>query len=49
MWRCEYATGTGKINAGKPIMEQIDMFRENGQRDLDTLLLKLSRDPDMIY
>ena len=48
-WHCVFATGYNKISQGKPLMDQIRMFRAYGMGDLRTLWVELSKDPAMIY
>ena len=47
-WHNVFATGYTKVTNGKPISDQLRMFRSHGLAKLDDLLLKLSRDPAMI-
>lgn len=48
-WHGVFATATSKINTGKPIMEQVSMLRQHGLGRLPELLVRLSKDPAMIY
>ncbi|MDP7578320.1 MAG: DUF1800 domain-containing protein [SAR202 cluster bacterium] len=47
-WHSLFATGYSKLNQARSLLNQIDMFRQNGLGRFDTLLLELSRDPAMI-
>ena len=47
-WHNIFATGYAKVTNGKPLSDQLRMFREHGMGRLNNLLLKLSRDPAMI-
>ena len=47
-WNNIFATGYAKVTNGKPLSDQLRMFREHGMGSLDNLLLQLSRDPAMI-
>ena len=47
-WHGVLATGYTKLNAGKTLLFQIDMFRRFGMGRLDDLLAELARDPAMI-
>lgn len=47
-WHNIFATGYAKVTNGKPLTDQMRMFRDNGMGHLDTLLLKLSQNPAMI-
>tara|TARA_Y100000588_G_C14277188_1_gene934939 strand:+ start:924 stop:2327 length:1404 start_codon:yes stop_codon:yes gene_type:complete len=48
-WHSLFATGERKVNNMKTMVNQIDMFRENGLGNFKTLLVKLSKDPAMLY
>ncbi len=48
-WHGVFATGYTKLNQPKAILNQIDMFRRYGLGSFHTLLVKLSRDPAMIF
>ena len=48
-WHCIFATGVSKLNHGRALYKQYEMFRRNGMGDLRTLLVELARDPAMIY
>tara|TARA_B100000686_G_scaffold56027_1_gene60345 strand:- start:2318 stop:3757 length:1440 start_codon:yes stop_codon:yes gene_type:complete len=47
-WHTIFATGYSKVTNGKPLTDQVKMFRDHGTEKLDQLLLKLSQDPAMI-
>ena len=47
-WHNIFATGYAKVTNGKPLSDQLRMFRDHGMGSLDNLLLQLSRDPAMI-
>ncbi len=47
-WHNVFATGYSKVTNGKPLSDQLRMFRSHGLSKLDELLLKLSKDPAMI-
>ena len=47
-WSNIFATGYAKVTNGKPLTDQLRMFRDHGMGSLDNLLLQLSRDPAMI-
>ena len=47
-WHNVFATGYTKVTNGKPMSDQLRMFRSDGFGKLNELLLKLSRDPAMI-
>ena len=47
-WHNVFATGYSKVTNGKPLSDQLRMFRDHGLSKLDELLLKLSKDPAMI-
>ena len=47
-WNNIFATGYAKVTNGKPLSDQLRMFRSHGMGSLDHLLLELSRDPAMI-
>ena len=47
-WHNIFATGYAKVTNGKPLTDQIAMFRKYGMGKLDDLLLQLSKDPAMI-
>ena len=47
-WHGLFATGYSKLNQGRALLDQIDMFRRHGLGDFGTLLVELSKDPAMI-
>ena len=47
-WHTIFATGYAKVTNGKPLTDQVKMFRDFGTGKLDQLLLELSKDPAMI-
>jgi uncharacterized protein (DUF1800 family) len=47
-WHTIFATGYSKVTNGKPLTDQVKMFRDFGTGKLDQLLLELSKDPAMI-
>jgi len=47
-WHNIFATGYAKVTNGRPLSDQLKMFRAHGMGTLDNLLLQLSRDPAMI-
>ncbi len=48
-WHHVFATGWTKSEHTPTMIDQIQMFRENGLGNLRTILIELSRDPAMIY
>jgi len=48
-WHGVFATGYTKLNHPKAILTQIDMFRRYGLGSFHTLLLRLSKDPAMLF
>ena len=48
LWHNLFATGYAKVTNGKPLTDQLTMFRKYGMGSFDNLLLQLSRDPAMI-
>ena len=48
-WHCLFATGSGKLNHPKAVLNQVEMFRQRGLGSFQTLLLELSKDPAMIF
>ena len=48
-WHGVFATGYTKLNHPKAILNQIDMFRHYGLGSFHTLLLRLSKDPAMLF
>ena len=47
-WHGIFATGNGKLNNLRSLLNQVDMFREYGLGRFDDLLLRLSQDPAML-
>lgn len=48
-WHGVFATGYTKLNHPKAILRQVAMFRRYGLGSFRTLLVKLSRDPAMLF
>ena len=48
-WHHVFATGNAKIDNGNVTNEQIDMFREHGMGNYRELLVRVAKDPGMIY
>ena len=48
-WHGVFATGDNKIDNPRKILNQIEMFRRSGMGSFQTLLLRLSKDPAMIF
>ena len=48
-WHGVFATGLAKVLHEKTILNQIDMFREYGLGNFRDLLVRLARDPAMIF
>ena len=48
-WHHVFATGNAKVDNGNVLNEQIDMFREYGLGNYRELLVKVARDPAMIF
>ena len=48
-WHGLFATGYSKVFHGQTMANQINMFRNYGMGSFSTLLLKLSKDPAMLY
>ncbi len=47
-WHHVFATGYNKSEHTPTLVTQIDSFRQNGMKDMKTILMDLSRDPAMI-
>ncbi len=47
-WHGLFATGYTKLNQGRSLLNQIDMFRRRGLSSFPELLVELSKDPAMI-
>ncbi|MCL0099296.1 DUF1800 domain-containing protein [Dehalococcoidia bacterium] len=48
-WHGLFATGELKVQQGKTMMSQIDMFRRQGLGSFQDILIALSKDPAMIF
>jgi len=48
-WHSLFATGYTKLNQPKAILDQIEMFRRHGLGSFRDLLVRVSRDPAMIF
>ena len=48
-WHGIFATSANKLNQIKLVAEQVDMFRRHGLGSFRTLLVKVSKDPAMLY
>ena len=48
-WHSIFCTGNGKVDFGRLVGLQIEMFRQHGMGNFRELLLRLSRDPAMLY
>ena len=48
-WHGLFATGELKVQQGKTMMSQIDMFRRQGLGNFQDMLISLSKDPAMIF
>ena len=48
-WHGLFATGEPKVQQGKTMTSQVDMFRRRGLGRFDEMLIALSKDPAMIY
>ena len=48
-WHHVFATGLAKVLHEKTILNQIDMFRNHGLGSFDELLVRLAKDPAMIF
>ena len=48
-WHGLFATGEPKVQQGRTLTTQIDMFRRQGLGSFQRLLVELSRDPAMIF
>ena len=48
-WHYVFATSNSKIDNGNHLIKQVDMLRENGMGNYRDLLLKIARNPAMIY
>jgi len=48
-WHHVFATGNSKVDNYDQLLEQIQLFRENGMGNYRELLLKVARNPTMIF
>ena len=48
-WHQVFATGYSKVNDPESMLSQMDMFREEGMGNYRTLLIKLAKNPAMIF
>jgi uncharacterized protein (DUF1800 family) len=48
-WHHVFATGNAKVDNGNVVNEQIDMFRQYGLGNYHELLVKVAKDPAMIF
>lgn len=48
-WHMLFATGNSKVDNPPEMLQQIEMFRQHGMGNYKDLLLRLSRDPSMIF
>lgn len=48
-WHQVFATGYSKVDNGNELLHQIDMFRKYGMGDYRELLIKLAKNPAMIF
>ena len=48
-WHGVFATGNGKLDNPRKVINQIEMFRRSGMGSFQTLLVQLSKDPAMIF
>ena len=48
-WHHVFATGNSKVDNCDQLLEQLDMLRENGLGNYRDMLIKLSKNPAMIY
>ena len=48
-WHSLFAVSLSKLNHGRALLNQIDMFRRCGLGSFSTLLLEMSRDPAMLF
>ena len=48
-WHMVFATGNSKVDNPPEMLQQIQMFREHGMGSYKDLLLRLSKDPSMIF
>ena len=48
-WHMVFATGNSKVDNPPEMLQQIQMFRDHGMGNYKELLLRLSKDPSMIF
>ena len=48
-WHTIFCSGNGKVDFGRLMGLQIEMFRQHGMGNFRDLLMRLSRDPAMLY
>ena len=48
-WHMVFATGNSKVDNPPEMLQQIQMFRDHGMGNYKDLLLRLSKDPSMIF
>ncbi|MBM3924624.1 MAG: DUF1800 domain-containing protein [SAR202 cluster bacterium] len=48
-WHCVFATGNAKVDHCAVVMAQIEMFRKHGMGSYKDLLVRLAKDPAMIF
>jgi uncharacterized protein (DUF1800 family) len=48
-WHHVFATGQAKVESGRQMYAQIELFREQGMGNYRELLVSLSKDPAMLY
>ena len=48
-WHMVFATGNSKVDNPPEMLQQIQMFRDHGMGNYRELLLRLSKDPSMIF
>ena len=48
-WHMVFATGNSKVDNPPEMLQQIEMFRRHGMGDYKELLVRVSKDPSMIF
>ncbi len=48
-WHMVFATGNSKVDNPPEMLQQIELFRQHGMGNYKDLLLRLSKDPSMIF
>ncbi len=48
-WHMVFATGNSKVDNPPEMLQQIEMFRQHGMGNYKDLLVRLSKDPSMIF